>query len=145
PDLLWCEFPTAERGPLETFTTEIRKRFPEARFAFNYSSSFKWQNEPDPLRFDEVADLGIRFLFITLAAQHAAGYGVSTLLQGLAEHDEQAYIALQRQEWAPEGDFPTRSHHLFTGVPYHQLMGQVYGAARLGNQFGEHLAETAVV
>src|SRR5439155_25910271 len=96
PDLLWCEFPTAEQGPLETFTTEVRKRFPEARFAFNYSSSFKWQNEPDPLRFDEVADLGIRFLFITLAAQHAAGYGVSTLLQGLAEHDEQAYIALQR-------------------------------------------------
>src|SRR5439155_1549059 len=40
PDLLWCEFPTAERGPTETFCTEIRKRFPKARFAFNYSSSF---------------------------------------------------------------------------------------------------------
>src|SRR4051812_20679970 len=40
PDLLWCEFPTADRGPVEQFTTEIHKRFPEARFAFNWSSSF---------------------------------------------------------------------------------------------------------
>src|SRR5438309_2652948 len=37
PDLLWCEFPTAERGPTARFHEEIRKRFPDARFAFNYS------------------------------------------------------------------------------------------------------------
>src|SRR5947208_1288756 len=42
PDLVWCEFPTSERVPVETFATEVRKRFPEARFAFNWSSSFKW-------------------------------------------------------------------------------------------------------
>src|SRR5207237_4925565 len=41
PDLLWCEFPTAERGPTARFHEEIKKRFPDARFAFNYSSSFK--------------------------------------------------------------------------------------------------------
>src|SRR5581483_9114120 len=27
PDLLWCEFPTSDRGPVEKFSTEIRKRF----------------------------------------------------------------------------------------------------------------------
>src|SRR2546421_1338445 len=31
PDLVWCEFPTAERGPTETFHEEIRKRFPAVR------------------------------------------------------------------------------------------------------------------
>ena len=36
PDLLWCEFPTADREPVETFATEIHKRFPQARFAFNH-------------------------------------------------------------------------------------------------------------
>src|SRR5438309_2016578 len=51
PDLLWCEFPTSDREPLETFTTQIKKRFPKARFAFNWSSSFKWHNDPNPLRF----------------------------------------------------------------------------------------------
>ncbi|MFN3337246.1 MAG: oxaloacetate decarboxylase, partial [Thermomicrobium sp.] len=33
PDLIWCEFPTSDRRPLETFVEEVRKRFPDARFA----------------------------------------------------------------------------------------------------------------
>src|SRR5215470_2641555 len=80
PDLVWCEFPTAERGPTQTFHEEIRKRFPDARFAFNYSSSFKWQNEADPMTWDELSEMGVRFIFITLAAQHAMGYAFSFLL-----------------------------------------------------------------
>src|SRR5690348_5209394 len=79
PDLLWCEFPTAERGLTERFHEEIRKRFPDARFAFNYSSSFKWHNEPDPMTWDELSEMGVRFIFITLAAQHAMGLGASRL------------------------------------------------------------------
>src|SRR2546423_7445313 len=38
PDLLWCEFPTADRGLTQQFHEEVHKRFPDARFAFNYSS-----------------------------------------------------------------------------------------------------------
>src|SRR6478609_2511090 len=53
PDLLWCEFPTSDREPVEKFSTEIRKRFPEARFAFNWSSSFKWFKDPNPTTFAE--------------------------------------------------------------------------------------------
>src|SRR5437660_4996261 len=59
PDLLWCEFPTAERGPTETFCTEIRKRFPKARFDFNYSSSFKWFNEKNPITWQALGLLGV--------------------------------------------------------------------------------------
>src|SRR5436190_2912010 len=44
-DLVWCEFPTADRGPVETWASAVRRRFPDARFAFNWSSSFKWFNE----------------------------------------------------------------------------------------------------
>src|SRR3989454_1216262 len=80
PDLVWCEFPTSDRGPLETFTSQIRKRFPKARFAFNWSSSFKWHNDPNPLRFSELAQMGVKFIFITLGGQHAVGLGVSQLL-----------------------------------------------------------------
>jgi isocitrate lyase len=145
PDLLWCEFPTSERGPVETFTSEIRKRFPDARFAFNYSSSFKWFNDTDPLTFDELGSLGVRFLFITLGGQHAAGYGLSTLLTGLRERKQDAYIELQRREWAEEADIPTRSHHQFTGVPYHHLVGEAYDAARLGTGFVEELPDARVV
>src|SRR6266705_2469305 len=66
PDLVWCEFPTSEREPVERFADQVRRRFPEARFAFNWSSSFKWFNDPDPITFVQLGQLGYRFLFITL-------------------------------------------------------------------------------
>src|SRR2546423_14363368 len=102
PDLVWCEFPTSERAPVEPFATEVRKRFPEARFAFNWSSSFKWHLDANPLRYEELGQLGYRFLFIPLAAIHANGLGFGELLQGLRERDEEAYIDLQRREWADQ-------------------------------------------
>jgi isocitrate lyase len=145
PDLLWCEFPTAERGPVEQFTTEIRKRFPNARFAFNYSSSFKWFNEKTPITWEELGLLGVGFIFITLALQHAAGYGMSQLLHDMKQKKEEGYMALQRKEWAEGADVPTKSHHLFTGVPYHQHVGEEYGAARLGEEVGEKLEVSKVV
>jgi len=145
PDLLWCEFPTSDREPLETFTSQIRQRFPAARFAFNYSSSFKWYKDADPMTFDDLAAMGIKFLFITLGGQHAESYGLSCLLQDMQERREGGYIDLQRKEWAEGADFPTKSHHFFSGVPYHHLMGKLYDAARLGTEFVEELPEDKVV
>jgi isocitrate lyase len=145
PDLMWCEFPTAERGPTERFHEEVRRRFPEARFAFNYSSSFKWFNEKDPLTWDELADMGVKFIFITLAAQHAMGYGASQLLQDLQARRQDAYIDLQRREWAAKPAIPTRSHHDFTGVPYHHHLGEEMGSPRFGHAVEQGLDELQVV
>ena len=145
PDLLWCEFPTAAREPVEQFTSEIHKRFPKARFAFNYSSSFKWYNEKNPITWAELGELGVGFIFITLALQHAAGHGMSTLLHDLKTQKEEGYMALQRKEWDAKADIPTKSHHLFSGVPYHQHVGQEYGASRLSEDQGEHLEASKVV
>ncbi len=145
PDLLWCEFPTSDRQPLESFTTEIQKRFPEARFAFNWSSSFKWYADPNPISFAELGQMGVKFIFITLGAQHATGHGLSLLLQAMAEREEQGYIDLQRQEWRAGIDLPTRSHHFFSGVPYHHMVGKLYDAARLGTEFVEPLPSEKVV
>jgi isocitrate lyase len=145
PDLLWCEFPTADREPVEQFSAEIRKRFPKARFAFNYSSSFKWHNQDNAITWAELAELGVNFIFITLAAQHAAGYGVTRLFRDLRQNAQEGYRDLQRLEWDEAAAIPTRSHHHFTGVPYHQHLGESYGAARLGGHVSEGLAATKVV
>jgi isocitrate lyase len=134
PDLVWCEFPTAERGMTEKFHEEVRKRFPDARFAFNYSSSFKWMNEKDPMTWRDLSEQGVKFIFITLAAQHAMGYGFSELLQGLKDQQQDGYIELQRREYAAEFPVPTKSHHSFTGVPYHHVMGELLG---MSNRFGK--------
>lgn len=144
-DLLWCEFPTSDRGPVEKFASEIRKRFPKARFAFNWSSSFKWYNDPNPISFKELGEMGFKFIFITLGAQHANGWGLSTLLQDMAKNQEKGYIELQKKEFAPGTDFPSKSHHFLSGVPYHHVVGKAYDAARLGQEFVEKLEEGKVV
>ncbi len=145
PDLLWCEFPTSDRSTVETFTEQIMKRFPDARFAFNWSSSFKWFSERNPMTFAELGDMGVKFIFITLGAQHAEGYGLSVLLQAMSKDQQDGYIALQRKEFEAGEDFPTKSHHFFSGVPYHHLVGKAYDAARLGLEFVEALPEDRVV
>ena len=145
PDLVWCEFPTSDREPVESFARRVHDRFPDARFAFNWSSSFKWFNDPSPITFAELGELGYRFVFITLGAQHAEGHGLSQLLRDMQADQEQGYISLQRKEWDPAVDVPTRSHHLFSGVPYHQLLGRAYDASRLGAEFAEHLPDDRVV
>jgi isocitrate lyase len=143
-DLVWCEFPTSDRGPVEEWASAVRRRFPEAEFAFNWSSSFKWFRDPDPITFAELGEMGFKFIFITLGGQHAMGHGFSELLAAMAQRQEQGYIELQRREW-DGADFPTRSHHEFSGVPYHHLMGEAYGSARLGREFVEELPEDKVV
>jgi isocitrate lyase len=145
PDLVWCEFPNSDRAPVERFASEVRRRFPEAMFAFNWSSSFRWHLDPDPLTWSELAAMGYRFIFITLAAIHADGLGFGRLLQGLRRDQQAAYIDLQRAEFADGLDLPTRSHHLFSGVPYHNLMGAEYGAARLNRaMLDEHRSAATV-
>ena len=108
-------------------------------------NSFKWYNDPNPIRFVELGQMGVKFIFVTLGGQHAAGLGLSKLLASMAEKQEQGYIALQREEWAPQTDYPTRSHHFFSGVPYHHLVGKMYDASRLGQEFVEDLPAEKVV
>jgi hypothetical protein len=63
----------------------------------------------------------------------------------MAERQEAGYLELQRQEWTPGREVPTASHHRFSGVPYHHLMGEAYDAARLGTEFVEALPDEKVV
>ena len=87
-------------GPVEEWATAVRKRFPDARFAFNWSSSFKWFNDPESDRpSPSWASMGFKFIFITLGGQHAMGHGLQQLLTAMAERQEQGYIELQRREW----------------------------------------------
>ena len=97
------------------------------------------------MTFAELGEMGVKFIFITLGAQHAEGHGLSVLLQAMSKEQQDGYIALQRKEFEQGQDFPTRSHHFFSGVPYHHLVGKAYDAARLGREYVEELPEDRVV
>ena len=138
PDLVWCDFPSPDREPTERFAAEVRRRFPEAQLGYNYSSSFKWHEEWDPITWSELGELGYRLILITHAAVHAAGLGFSQLLEAFSARDERGYLDLQRVEWMHAG-LPTRDHHLFSGVPYHHLLGAELGAVRLSQEVAQVL------
>jgi isocitrate lyase len=70
---------------------------------------------------------------------------LNELLIAMADKQEQGYIELQKREWENERDIPTRSHHTFSGVPYHHLVGEAYDSARLGRDFVEELPSDKVV
>ncbi len=79
-----------------------------------------------------------------LVAQHAASLGIARLFKGLRDRGHTAYVDLQREEWA-EPDLPTKSHHFFSGVPYHQHLGKAYDASRLGGDVKEDVPEATRV
>src|SRR5438477_3230213 len=50
-DLVWSEFSNAGREPAVAFARAMRATHPQLPLAFNYSSSFKWSNDPNPFLF----------------------------------------------------------------------------------------------
>jgi isocitrate lyase len=141
-DLVWCEFSSAARGPTEAFAEAMRRTHPALPLAFNYSSSFRWHQDPDPLTFRELGALGYRFIFITIFGAHAATYAVWNAMEDLVGREEQAQWALEKMKVG----HPTESHHVMARVAHFQALERQYipgSGERLGasDGFGEARAE----
>src|ERR671931_1623134 len=48
-DMVWCELSNSDRGPTIEFARAMKQTHPRLPLAFNYSSSFRWHKDPDPL------------------------------------------------------------------------------------------------
>src|SRR6266481_5610518 len=121
-DLVWCELSNADRGPAIEFARAMRQTHPRLPLAFNYSSSFKWHQDPDPLTFRELGELGYKFIFITLFGAHAAMYSVWNAMHELVKNEEQAQWALERTKVG----HPTESHHVMARVAHFQELERKY-------------------
>jgi isocitrate lyase len=134
-DLVWCELSSAARGPAEQFAEAMRQSHPHLPLAFNYSSSFRWHADPDPLTFRELGQLGYRFIFITLYGAHAATYAVWNAMTELSALEERAQWALEKTKVG----HPTESHHVVARVSHFQELERRFvpgSAARLGASDG---------
>jgi isocitrate lyase len=121
-DLVWCELSNASRGPAETFAEAMRKTHPTLPLAFNYSSSFRWHQDPDPLTFRELGALGYRFIFVTIFGAHAAMYAVWNAMEDLVTREEQAQWDLEKTKLG----HPTESHHVMARVAHFQALERQY-------------------
>ena len=90
----------------------MKQTRPKPPLAFNYSSSFRWHKDPDPLTFLELGKLGYKFIFITLCGAHAAMYSVWNSMREITKNEEQAQRALERTKVG----HPTESHHVMARV-----------------------------
>jgi isocitrate lyase len=115
-DLVWPEMPDPSREDAVRYAESIHETHPDLDLAFNYSSSFAWSEEDDPLTFAELGDLGYRFVFITLYALHSNAHAVYEDFERLAENDEQAQFDLETRYLG----HATESHHELSFVPHYQ-------------------------
>ena len=78
-DLLWFETSTPDLGEAREFAQAIHERFPGKLLAYNCSPSFNWRKHLDDARDrivpGELAELGYRFQFVTLAGFHSLNAG----------------------------------------------------------------------
>src|SRR5437773_1995302 len=126
-DLIWSEFSNASREPAVAFARALRESHPHVPLAFNYSSSFKWSSDGNPFRFQELGDLGYKFILITLYAAHAGMHAVWNAMEDLVKNQEQAQWSLERTK----AGHPTESHHVMARVSHFQELERKYipGAA----------------
>src|SRR5712692_9636281 len=120
--LVWAECSNASREPAIAFARAMRATHPSLPLAFNYSSSFRWHQEPNPLTFKELGELGYKFIFITLFAAHAATYAVWNAMEELVRDEEQAQWRLEKVKVG----HPTESHHVMARVAHFQELEQKY-------------------
>jgi isocitrate lyase len=121
-DLVWAELSNASRAPAIAFAKAMRETHPHLPLAFNYSSSFRWHQDPNPLTFAELGALGYKFIFITLYAAHAGTYAVWNAMEDLVKQQEQAQWQLERTKLG----HPTESHHVMARVAHFQELEKRY-------------------
>jgi isocitrate lyase len=114
-DLLWMETSTPSLEEARTFAEAIKAQHPDQMLAYNCSPSFNWRKHLDDdtiAKFQkELAAMGYRFQFITLAGFHALNYSMFDLARGYATEDMSAYVKLQEAEFAAEADGYTATKH----------------------------------
>jgi len=114
-DLVWCETSTPDMDEAERFAAAIHEHHPGKPLAYNCSPSFNWRghlSDAEIAGFQrELAAMGYRFQFITLAGFHALNLSMFELASGYRDDAMTAYVALQERELSLEDAGYTATRH----------------------------------
>ena len=122
-DLIWMETSHPDLGEAKEFAQAIHEKYPGKLLAYNCSPSFNWASKLDEktmLTFrEELAAMGYRFQFITLAGFHALNTSMFELSQLYKAKGMAGYSQLQQKEFALQKDgFAAIKHQTFVGTQY---------------------------
>lgn len=122
-DLVWCETSTPNLRDAKRFAEGVRKHYPDKLLAYNCSPSFNWAKHMDVGAMKgfqiELAAMGYRFQFVTLAGFHNVSLSTFELASNYRENGMAAYSDLQRRELEQEpAGFTAFRHQREVGTTY---------------------------
>ncbi|SHK41888.1 isocitrate lyase [Epilithonimonas mollis] len=122
-DLIWMETSNPDLEYARQFAEGIHAKFPNKMLAYNCSPSFNWAakltiEEMENFR-EELAKMGYKFQFITLAGFHALNTAMFELALAYKEKGMAGYSELQEREFALQAKgFRAVKHQSFVGTGY---------------------------
>lgn len=153
-DLIWCETSHPDLEEARQFADAIHVKYPDKMLAYNCSPSFNWRKKIDDAtiaRFQpELARMGYKFQFVTLAGFHALNLSMFELARGYKLSGMTAYSRLQEKEFSRENQcgYQAVRHQHFVGTGYFDQVQQVISGGQASTsaltestearQFGEY-------
>ncbi len=129
-DIIWCETSEPNLEEASRFAHAIHEQFPGKLLAYNCSPSFNWKKKLDEhtiAKFQkELALMGYKFQFVTLAGFHALNLSMFELAHDYRDKGMTAYARLQEIEFEREADSGYRAvkHQAFVGTAYFDAVAQ---------------------
>jgi isocitrate lyase len=126
-DMLWCETSTPDLDEARKFAEGVHAKFPGKLLAYNCSPSFNWQRHLDPETIatfqNELAAMGYKFQFITLAGWHLINLETFELAAAYRDEGMTAYVQVQEREFEREKDgYTATKHQREAGTGYFDLV-----------------------
>jgi isocitrate lyase len=122
-DLLWLETSTPDIKEAQKFADAIHAKFPGKLLAYNCSPSFNWAAKLSVAQMEtfreDIAQMGYKFQFITLAGFHALNTSMFELALAYKKKGMAGYSELQEREFALQAEgFRAVKHQNFVGTTY---------------------------
>jgi len=132
-DVLWCETSTPDLEEAAAFAEAVHAQYPGKLLAYNCSPSFNWRKHLDDRTIAsfqrELAAMGYKFQFVTLAGFHAVCASMFDLARGYAADGMSAYVELQQHEFElEEAGYTATRHQREAGAGYFDaVLGAISG------------------
>jgi isocitrate lyase len=138
-DLIWCETSEPNINEAKCFAAAIHEKFPGKWLAYNCSPSFNWKKKLDEstiAKFNtELAAMGYRFQFITLAGFHALNHSMFELAHDFKARGMAAYADFQELEFRTEKQgYRATTHQRFVGTGYFDEVAQKIAAGAISTK-----------
>ena len=147
-DLIWMETSNPDLDYARQFAEGIHAKYPGKMLAYNCSPSFNWAAklsvaEMETFR-EELAKMGYKFQFITLAGFHALNTSMFELALAYKKKGMAGYSELQEREFALQKEgFRAVKHQTFVGTSYFDEIQTVVTNGQSATVAMKHSTETA--